>query len=67
MSVGHGVGGISAWSVSIKRAFAVGEGATFTTSAEVGLRHDGGAAETGTGLEVGAGLSCVAGALTVEG
>ena len=50
-----------------KRAFAVGEGATFTPSAEVGLRHDGGDAETGTGLEVGAGLSYVAGALTVEG
>ena len=50
-----------------KRAFGVGEGATFTPSAEVGLRHDGGDAETGTGLEVGAGLSYVAGALTVEG
>ena len=33
----------------------------------MGLRHDGGDAETGTGLEVGAGLSYVAGALTVEG
>ena len=50
-----------------ERAFAVGEGATFTPSAEVGLRHDGGDAETGTGLEVGAGLSYVAGPLTVEG
>ena len=50
-----------------KRAFGVGDGATFTPSAEVGLRHDGGDAETGTGLEVGAGLSYVAGALTVEG
>ena len=50
-----------------KRAFAAGDGATFTPSAEVGLRHDGGDAETGTGLEVGAGLSYVAGALTVEG
>ena len=50
-----------------ERAFGVGDGATFTPSAEVGLRHDGGDAETGTGLEVGAGLSYVAGALTVEG
>ena len=50
-----------------ERVFAAGEGATFTPSAEVGLRHDGGDAETGTGLEVGAGLSYVAGALTVEG
>ena len=50
-----------------ERAFGAGEGARLTPSAEVGLRHDGGDAETGTGLEVGAGLSYVAGALTVEG
>ena len=50
-----------------ERSFAAGEGARLTPSAEVGLRHDGGDAETGTGLEVGAGLSYVAGALTVEG
>ena len=36
-------------------------------SAEVGLRHDGGDAETGTGLEVGAGLRYTAGALSIEG
>ena len=39
-----------------ERAFAVGEGASFTPSAEMGLRHDGGDAETGTGVGVGAGL-----------
>ena len=50
-----------------ERAFALGEGATFTPSAEVGLRQDGGDAETGTGLEVGAGLRYDAGTLTVEG
>ena len=50
-----------------ERVFAAGEGATFTPSAEVGLRHDGGDAETGTGLEVGTGLRYVAGVLTVEG
>ena len=50
-----------------ERAFAAGEGARLTPSAEVGVRHDGGDAESGTGLEVGAGLSYVAGALTVEG
>ena len=49
-----------------ERAFAVGEGATFAPSAEVGLRHDGGDAETGTGVEVGAGLRYTAGAVTVE-
>ena len=50
-----------------ERAFEVGEGATFTPSAEVGLRHDGGDAETGTGLEVGGGVRYTAGALTIEG
>ena len=50
-----------------ERAFAAGEGARLTPSAEVGVRHDGGDAESGTGLEVGAGLRYVAGALTVEG
>ena len=50
-----------------ERIFESGNGATFTPSAEVGLRHDGGDAETGTGLEVGAGVSYAAGPLTVEG
>ena len=35
------------------RAFALGEGAVLTPGLEVGLRHDGGDAETGTGIEVG--------------
>ena len=38
------------------RTFGVGEGGTLTPSLEVGLRHDGGDAETGTGVELGAGL-----------
>ena len=50
-----------------ERAFEAGNGATFTPSAEVGLRHDGGDAETGSGVEVGAGLRYIAGPLTVEG
>ena len=49
-----------------ERRFEGGNGATFTPSAEVGLRHDGGDAETGTGVEVGAGLRYTAGAVTVE-
>ena len=49
------------------RPFEVGEGATFTPSGEVGVRVDGGDAETGTGLEFGAGVSYIAGALTIEG
>ena len=35
------------------RGFALGEGAVLTPGLEVGLRHDGGDAETGTGVEVG--------------
>ena len=50
-----------------ERVFEAGNDATFTPSAEIGLRHDGGDAETGTGIEVGAGLRYIAGALTIEG
>ena len=50
-----------------ERVFEAGNGATFTPSAEIGLRHDGGDAETGTGVEIGGGLRYVAGALTIEG
>ena len=50
-----------------ERVFEADNGATFTPSAEIGLRHDGGDAETGTGIEIGAGLRYTAGPLTVEG
>ena len=50
-----------------ERVFVAGNGATFTPSAEVGLRHDGGDAETGSGVEVGGGLRYTAGPLTIEG
>ena len=51
------------------RAFATGPGATFTPTVELGLRHDTGDAETGTGVEVAAGLRYVDPGLglTVEG
>ena len=39
------------------RAFAVSETATLRPSLELGLRHDGGDAETGAGLEVGGGVA----------
>ena len=39
------------------RAFALEGGGALTPSLEMGLRHDGGDAETGTGIEVGGGLS----------
>ncbi len=38
------------------RRFALAGGAALTPSVELGVRHDSGDAETGTGLEVGAGL-----------
>ena len=51
------------------RSFAVGPQATFTPAVELGLRHDGGDAETGTGVEAGVGLRYAdpARGLTVEG
>ena len=50
-----------------ERVFVAGDGATFTPSGQVGLRHDGGDAETGAGVEMGAGISYTSGALTIEG
>ena len=50
-----------------ERKFEAGSGATFTPSAEIGLRLDGGDAETGAGVEVGAGVRYTAGPLTIEG
>ena len=51
------------------RAFAAGPGATLTPVLELGLRLDGGDAETGTGVEAGFGLQYADSArgLTVEG
>ena len=48
------------------RAFALG-GGTLTPSLEVGLRHDGGDAETGTGVEVGAGIRYEGDGIAVAG
>ena len=39
------------------RAFDMGDGATLRPSLELGVRHDGGDAETGAGLELGGGVS----------
>ena len=49
-----------------ERSFEVASGATFTPSAQLGVRHDGGDAERGTGVEVGAGLRYTVGAVTIE-
>ena len=46
-------------------AFKLGDG-MLTPTMEVGLRHDGGDAETGSGLEVGGSLRYAAGRLTIE-
>ena len=50
------------------RTFAVGEGASVRPSLELGVRHDGGDAETGTGVELGGGVaySDAASGLSVE-
>ena len=48
------------------RAFAVGAAATLTPSLEVGLRHDGGDAETGTGVELGGRIAWAGPGVTVE-
>ena len=50
-----------------ERPFATEGGGMFTPSAELGLRVDGGDAETGAGLELGAGLRYLSGAVSVEG
>ncbi len=39
------------------RPFPLADGSTLTPSAEIGLRHDGGDAETGYGAEIGAGIA----------
>ena len=48
------------------RSFATG-GGTLTPTLELGVRNDGGDAETGTGIEAGAGLRYTGGGVTVEG
>ena len=48
------------------RAFALGGGAVVRPSLEFGLRHDGGDAETGTGVEVGGGVRYAGSGLSVE-
>ena len=50
-----------------ERAFALGEGENLVPRLEIGLRRDGGDAETGTGLEAGAAMRYVADGVTVEG
>ena len=49
------------------RSFETGNGATITPTGQVGVRYDGGDAETGAGLELGAGLRYHQGPLTIEG
>ena len=48
------------------RAFQFGKDAVLTPSFQVGVRHDGGDAETGGGLEVGGSLRYAAKRLTIE-
>ena len=49
------------------RAFEVDGGQVFTPSLELGLRHDGGDAETGAGLDAGAGARLAGRGFALEG
>ena len=48
------------------RVFKLGDDETLTPTGEIGLRHDGGDAETGTGVEIGAGIRYAGGMVSVE-
>ena len=48
------------------RVFNLGDDETLTPKGEIGLRHDGGDAETGTGVEIGAGIRYAGGTVSVE-
>ena len=50
-----------------ERRFAMEGGGSFVPRAELGVRVDGGDAETGTGLEAGAGIQYTWGSFTMEG
>ena len=49
------------------RAFALGARRTLTPAIEVGVRHDGGDAETGTGIEAGAAIRYAGDGVAIEG
>ena len=49
------------------RAFSLGGDGTLRPTFEVGLRHDGGDAETGTGIDAGAGVRYDGGGVAIEG
>ena len=49
------------------REFALGARRTLTPTLEIGVRHDGGDAETGTGIEAGAGLRYTGDGIAIEG
>ena len=50
-----------------ERAFAIGHEGTLTPALEVGLRHDAGDAETGTGVEVGGRIAYARPGVAIEG
>ena len=49
------------------RAFGLASGGTFTPSAQVGVRHDAGDGEMGTGIEIGAGARLAGEGFVIEG
>ena len=53
--------------LAASRWFDAGDGATLTPNMELGLRRDGGDAETGTGMEVGVGIRYAGAGVSIEG
>ena len=49
------------------RPYGLGSGAVLAPRHDLGVHHDGGDAETGTGFEVDAGIHYAAGAISIEG
>ena len=49
------------------RSFVTSDGATLTPNLELGLRHDGGDAENGTGMEAGVGIGYAGAGVSIEG
>jgi len=53
--------------VEAERTYETGNGGTLTPIGQIGLRLDGGDAETGAGLELGGGLRYASGLFSIEG
>ena len=55
------------FALEFSRPCGLGSGVVLAPRLDLGVHHDGGDAETGTGFEVGAGIHNAAGAISIEG